>query len=381
MAWIRKRRRSDGGITYTVTWREPGDQKESTLAFKDDLSKAEETVRLLDANGQSFEAASAVLASAKMDGPTLYEMLKLHIDQLVGVGDYQMGRYRSTREMYFKIGIGSMRVKGIQYKDVNRWVQGLQKAGLSPKTISNHHGLLSAALTTAVRDRIIDHNPCVGIKLPKAKHAKDDIQPTVEDWRLIRQQLDAFYVPFFDFLVGSGLRFGEATALYASDFAVDSDTAMVYVRKAWKQNSDGSYYLGPPKTTKGVRSVSLAPSTVAAVRPLVEAAGDELVFRLKRGGPMRSPSVHGRVWQPAIRAARKAEKDAPNKVLLGKHVTIHQLRHLHAALMLKGGMPIYDLSRRMGHTSIQMTIDLYSHLLPDAHFNGAQVAAKALEGL
>lgn len=159
MAWIRKRRRSDGGITYTVTWREPGDQKESTLAFKDDLSKAEETVRLLDANGQSFEAASAVLASAKMDGPTLYEMLKLHIDQLVGVGDYQLGRYRSTREMYFKIGIGSMRVKGIQYKDVNRWVQGLQKAGLSPKTISNHHGLLSAALTTAVRDRIIDHNP------------------------------------------------------------------------------------------------------------------------------------------------------------------------------------------------------------------------------
>jgi integrase len=381
MAWIRKRGRSDGGTTYTVTWREPGDHKESTLAFKDDLGKAEETVRLLDANGQSFEMASAVLASAKLDGPTLYEMLKLHIDQLVGVGDYQLGRYRSTTEMYFRNGLGSMRIKGIQYKDVNRWVQGLQKSGLSPKTISNHHGLLSAAMTTAVRDRIIDHNPCVGIRLPKAKHAKDDIQPTVEDWRLIRQATDAFYVPFFDFLVGSGLRFGEATALSASDFDLDSGTAMVYVRKAWKQNSDGTYFLGPPKTAKGVRSVSLAPSTVAAVRPLVEAAHGELVFRLKRGGPMRSPAVHGRVWQPAIKAARATDKARPDKVILGKHVTIHQLRHLHAALMLKGGMPIYDLSRRMGHTSIQMTIDLYSHLLPDAHFTSAQVAAKALEGL
>ena len=113
----------------------------------------------------------------------------------------------------------------------------------------------------------------------------------------------------------------------------------------------------------------------------MDAAEGELVFRLKRGGPMRSPAVHGRVWQPAIKAARATDKAMPDKVRLGKHVTIHQLRHLHAALMLKGGMPIYDLSRRMGHTSIQMTIDLYSHLLPDAHFTSAQVAAKALEGL
>lgn len=382
MAWIRKRRRTDGGITYTVTWREPGDSKESTLAFKDDLGRAEETVRLLDANGQSFEAANAVLASSKLDGPTLYEMVGLHIDQLVSVGDYQLGRYRSARERYFKTGLGTMRVKGVQYKDVNRWVQGMKTAGLAAKTISNHHGLLSAAMTTAVRDRIIDHNPCSGIRLPKAKHAKDDIQPNVHDWRLIREKIDACYIPFFDFQVGSGLRFGESTALYASDFDLDGETAMVYVRKAWKQNADGTYYLGPPKTTKGVRSVSLAPSTVAAVRELVEAAGDGLVFRLKRGGPMRSPAVHGRVWQPAIRAARKVGKDdAAERVPLTKHVTIHQLRHLHAALMLKGGMPIYDLSRRMGHTSIQMTIDLYSHLLPDAHFTGAQVAAKALEGL
>lgn len=79
--------------------------------------------------------------------------------------------------------------------------------------------------------------------------------------------------------------------------------------------------------------------------------------------------------------ARASDKERADKVLLGKHVTIHQLRHLHAALMLHGGMPIYDLSRRMGHISIQMTIGLYSHLLPDAHFTGAEVAARALEGL
>jgi integrase len=381
MAWIRKRKRLDSGITYTVTWREPGDQKESTLAFKDDPGKAEETVRLLDANGQSLDAANAVLASAKLDGPTLYEMLELHIDQLVGVGDYQLGRYRSARNQYFRLGLGSMRVKGIQYKDVNRWVQGMQRAGLSPKTISNHHGLLSAAFTTAVRDRIIDHNPCTGIRLPKAEHAKDDAQPTAADWLLIRAALDAYFVPFFDFLVGTGLRFGEATALRASDFRLDGAVPMVDVRRAWKQNSDGTYYLGVPKTVKATRTVSLAPSTVAAVLPALESAGDGLVFRLKRGGPMRSPAVHGRVWQPAIKKARTLDKKDPDRVLLDKHVTIHQLRHLHAALMLQGGMPIYDLSRRMGHTSIQMTIDRYSHLLPDAHFTGAAVATKALEGL
>lgn len=381
MAWIRPRKRKDGGITYTVTWREPGDTKEQTIPFKDNLAAAEETVRLLDANGQSFEIASAVLASAKLDGPTVYEMMAMHIDQLVDVGDYQLGRYRSARERYFKQGLGSMRVKGVQYKDVNLWVKGMQKRGLSAKTIANHHGLLSAAMSTAVRDRVIDHNPCRGIRLPKDKHAPEERQATAADWGLIRHHLPERFVPFFDFIVATGLRFGEATALRADDFKLDQRTPIVDVQRAWKQNSDGSYYLGPPKTAKGKRTVSLAPSTAAMLRPLVENAGDGLVFTMKRGGPIRSSPAHNTIWQPALRAASAKDPENPGKVLLKKHVTIHMLRHLHAALMLEAGMPIYDLSRRLGHTSIQMTIDLYSHLLPDAHFRGAEVAERALEAL
>lgn len=372
MAWIRNRRRKDGGTTYTVTWREPGDDKESTLTFKDDLPRAEETVRLLDANGQSFAAAAKVLEDAKLTGPTLYEAMGAHIAQLVGVGDYQIGRYKSARERYFKHGLGARKIAGIEHRDVVEWVKGMEDLGLSAKTIANHHGLLSATFTTAVRDRAIDHNPSKGVRLPKAQHAGDEEMPTREDWLLIRPHLDPFYTPFFDFLVGTGCRFGEATALTPADFQLDATTPTVRVNKAWKRASDNSYYLGPPKTSKGKRTVSLAPSTVAAVRPLLDAAGDGLVFRLKRGSMMRSPDIHGRVWQPAIRAARKNG--------LTKHVTIHQLRHLHAAMMLAAGLPIYELSRRLGHESVQMSIDKYSHLLPDAHFNSAQVAAKALEG-
>jgi integrase len=189
--------------------------------------------------------------------------------------------------------------------------------------------------------------------------------------------MDEHYRPFFQFLVGTGLRFGEATALTPRDFDLDGVTPSVKVTKAWKEDEDRGFYIGPPKTKKSRRTVSLAPSTVDAVRPLVEAAGDGYVFTLKRGGVIRSGALYNRAWSPAL---LKSGYSKTTVGFVGDAPRVHDIRHTHASWLLQAGMQIFPLSRRLGHESIVTTSDRYSHLLPDAQFEASGFAQKALEG-
>jgi integrase len=200
----------------------------------------------------------------------------------------------------------------------------------------------------------------------------DDID--LDDYKAIRERIDPHFKPFLEFLVGTGCRFSEATALVGKDFKLDNQPPLVFITKAHKLGGEGeARYVGEPKSAKSRRKVSLAPSTVLAIRPLVEAAMKDKgpVFRMKDGGELTHQSFYNRAWKQARKAAGY-EKGSD------KHITVHSLRHLNAAILLHAGMSLYELSSRLGHNSIQITADVYSSLIPDAHFRGAEHAAKAL---
>ena len=253
-------------------------RQQRALSF-DEKSEAERWKRLLDANGQSMAQASKLYEEHDAGGITFAELFEEHLNQLTDVGPYQMKRYRSAYRDHFG-SLAGRTVKGITRADVSAWINEMRKKPgrygqpLSAKTIANHHGLLSGCMTTAVNNGHRADNPCKGIKLPKSTHTEEVIRfITQAEWRTIMENMDAHFRPFFQFLVGTGLRFGEATALTPKDFDLDGPMPSVKVTKAWKEDEDRGHYIGPPKTKKSRRTVSLAPSTVEAVRPLVEAAG------------------------------------------------------------------------------------------------------------
>lgn len=369
MAFLRERKRADGSVSYEVHWREPGAKKKSTIGYGADKREAEQAVRLLDANGQSFEAAKHVSDQGKVDGPTVREMLVTHIDQLTNVGEYQESRYRRSVVTHFSGRLGKTKVLAVEHRDIILWIKELQGRGLKPKTIANHHGLLSAAMTTAKRLKIRDDNPCETVKLPKDDAPGDKMRAfTKSEWSRIQANLHPHYLPLFEFMLGTGLRFGEATALEGADFDLRSVTPTVRVSKAWKQDGKNGFFVGPPKTRKSVRTVSLAPSTVEVVRDLVSSAGDGPVFKSIYGHQVLSTTAH-KHWGPACIKAGFSDETKPR---------IHDIRHTHASWMVASGLGIFDLSRRLGHENIATTMDRYSHLLPDAHFNSAQFAALAM---
>ena len=380
MSSIRTRIRKDGTEYHTLTWREDGKQRAHSF---DPLREAETWKRLLDANGQSMAVANRLYEEHDEGGITFGELFEEHLNQLTDVGPYQMERYQGTYRDHFG-PLAGRTVKGIQRSDITAWINEMRKkpgrygGPMSAKTIANHHGLLSAVMTTAVVNGHRADNPCKGVKLPKSTHTEEVIRfITRDEWRTIMGNMDPHFVPFFQFLVGTGLRFGEATALTAKDFDLDSPMPAVKVTKAWKADKDRGYYIGPPKTKKSRRSVSLAPSTVEAVRPLVAAAGDGYVFTLKRGGVIRSGALYNRCWEPAL---LKSGYTKTTKTQVGNMPRVHDCRHTHASWMIAAGMQIFALSRRLGHESITTTMDRYSGLLPDAQFEAIGIAQKALEG-
>lgn len=380
MAWIKEVPRKNG-ITYRVTWTEPGDTKESTLSIRDDKDKAELNVRLLNANNQSFRAAKLAADRAQIEGPTLRQFMVEHIDQLTDPSAGTINKYRKAIPLYFDGPLGSMPVEAITHQDIKAWIKYMQgkrkKNGdpLSAKTISNQHGLLSATMNTAMRTPRLNvtTNPCKGITLPKDKRTEEIMRfmTAAESMAIVDIIRPRAYAPFVALLRGTGLRFNEAAALRPTDFNLNAEPPTLRVERAWNNDGTGKFTIGPPKTKKSRRTVSLPPSLVTMIRPLVESAAPlQSVFRTSTGSPIRH-STFFKYWKRAL-------DDLGHPEGAGNRPRIHDLRHTHASLMLSAGMNIYELSRRLGHESIKVTVDRYSDLVPDAHFRGAAIAETAL---
>lgn len=370
MASIRERVKANGETSYAVIWRDADTDKQTSMT-RPTRPEAEELQRVIEANGNSLNAVERFYEKTMADGPTVVELIERHIKHVTRAGEYQVKRYGDYLRLHIAPSeLGRYKAKAVTRNDMRAWIKWMESRGKAPKTISNVFGLISSSFINAAHDGLVTLNPCAGVPLPKKHEAGDDGEMTREDFARIRELIDPHFQPFLDFLLGAGVRFSEARALTADDFKLDAATPTVRINKAYKQADDGTWYLGGPKTTKGKRTISLAPSTVAAVRPLVDAAGSGRVFRMKRGGEMTPQAFYNRAWEKPRRLAGLAEK-----------VTVHSIRHLHAAVMLDGGMDIYLLSRRMGHENIDITISRYSHLLPDAQFKALQSATRALDGI
>lgn len=350
------------GTSYRVIYYDRGERLTYSTKDKD---KAEQFAAIYNKAGPDH--ALRLIREREEEGPTLADSMRTHIKQLVGVGPGTLARYEKSIPQHFD-ELGQIRTQKLTQADVKEWIQDMLVKGMAPKTISNNHGFLAAALNTAVNHQVISHNVTKGIRLPKSTGVSERAEfITQDEWAKISKHLSEHYLPFFTFLIGTGLRFGEATALTPADIDLTGPTPLVRVTKAWKEDGKGRYVIGPPKTRRGRRTVSLAPSTLEAIRPLL--GNDKLLFTNTKGDVITSSLAH-KVWGPACLKAGYTRDTKP---------TIHSLRHAHASLMLGAGMDLFNLSRRLGHNSISITSDIYSDLLPDAHFKGAEIAARAFQ--
>ena len=251
------------------------------------------------------------------------------------------------------------------------------KGGLAPKTIRNIHGILSKALTKAVKWKYIASNPATGAELPKAERRELQIL-TKKDLALLLRELEGrrIYMPVL-IAATTGMRRGEILALKWSN--VNLEEGWLRVVQSLEQTKEG-LRLKDVKTKNGRRKISLPPITVQALRAHmtqqseellrlgVGRTNDALVFT-KVNGRMRNPWSFSDDFSSFVR-----KLDIP-------YVSLHGLRHTHISHLLEDGHPIKTVSSRAGHASVTITLDVYGHLLPDSQEKLAAAYGADLENL
>lgn len=398
MASIVERPQKSGLVTFQVKWRQDGDWQNEKFGSEDPAegrAQAEQFKKLVEAHGNRWPhgwvpGEGFVETPAVPGDVPLVEYANRYIDRLNHVDQRTKDDYHRDVRLHLSL-IQHTDPRGrkvpaticnLVQEDIDDWV-GIELAGepdpndpnpddpkkwlrkkADPKSVRNRHGLLYCIVQAAVEatPQLRTKNCCTRTKLPRVDDGLDEEMTFLEhdEYGRVAQEIkDPDARDLADWLVGTGMRWGEATALRVSDLALNAATPTANVQRAWKRSKKGSaesFFLGPPKTKKARRLVALTPSQVAVAQRLTAGCRPEdFVFRTATGKNWRHSNFYHRKWRPAVDAA--VAKGFP------KRPRIHDLRHTHVAWLIGKKIPLPAIQLRLGHESIQTTVDRYGHLV------------------
>lgn len=381
MASVKSVKHRDGTVVYRVRYRAGG--RNPVVETFYDAASANRFADLVDrVGGAAAREMRSLDDLAAADTPTVAAACEHHLEALAASATPgTISRYRQIVRDRIEPSLGLIPVDMLTRHAVTKWVAEMRRtpvargvtAGRPPsaKTIRNAQALLSAALQRLVNEDVIPRNVAKGVPLPKDAAVREMRFLTPDEYARLHAQIPADYQPFVAAMYALGLRFGEATALTAADVDLDVAQPVVRVSKAWKMGENGTPYLGAPKTKRARRTVTIPAPLIPELRAALAGKGaDDLVFAARRGGPITSGPFHAHIWQPACDAAG-----------LSPRPRVHDLRHSHASALIAAGVPLPVVQRRMGHESIQTTVDVYGHLAPDAYAGAAEAMSVAMGGV
>lgn len=253
--------------------------------------------------------------------------------------------YEMALRLYILPKLGKIRLDRITPDCLERLYQSL-----TPVQAVHAHRTLHRAFAVAVRWGWLASNPCDRVQRPRHKPRKPTLW-TVEQTRAFIRSAQAY--PLLVLLVTTGLRLGEALALRWRD--VDPNGMALTVRETARQLK-GRWVFNPPKTASGARTVLLPTPAQEALKQLKAAnptacESDFLFASPKRPG------------QPLGCTAVRRQLRAACAVAGLPQIRVHDLRHLHASLLLAEGVPIPEVSARLGHANPNITLGVYAHVL------------------
>lgn len=382
MPSVESRRLKDGTTRYFVRVRDPrpgptyGKHSSRTFATE---PEAQRFCRDVDDRGAGWALDELDRAEDEAHEITLDEWADQHFAALTEPNEATVDRYRSIYAHTWSPRLGHLRLSAITRTDV---AAALKAVDGKDKTIQNKWAVLTHMLKMAATDGLIPKSPTVGVKLGRRSDHEDTEHRYLtheEFWRVL-EATPPYWRPLVLFLGGTGARWGEAVALQVGD--VDLDKATVRITKAAKRKkgAPGGVEIGPTKTRKSRRTVTLPDELVEALRPLCEGRPKSaLLFTAPRGGPVKHKTFYYDVWMLKALGVRTTKTDRGRKpperrTLEDPQPRIHDLRHSHVAWLIAAGAALPIIQARLGHEKITTTIDTYGHLLPDLQRAAADAA-------
>ncbi len=305
-------------------------------------------------------------------GQFLDQWLDASVRPSVKVKTYE--GYESIVRVRVKPRIGHVLLARVTPLDLQGLYTALAGSGLSNRSIHHTHRALHQAFNQAVRWGLTARNPCDGVTPPRPKRSemrvltKDQAAALLDATRT--DPAHALYV----LAITTGMRQGELLGLRWED--ADLDAGKLAVRRALQRQRGKGLVFTEPKSTRSRRVILLSDRAVSALRTHRDRQTFErrvagsmwqdggLVFCTGTGAPL-DPSWQTKVFKAALKQAGLPD------------IRFHDCRHTAATLLLAAGVHPKVVSEMLGHATITLTLDTYSHLVPVMH----QEAAKAMDAV
>lgn len=267
----------------------------------------------------------------------------------------------SIYNRYFKETIGFKKLDKVNVLNIQKVYGEMLSRGLSAQTVKHAHAVLNCSLKQAVKWSLIFRNPAEFVELPKVQRKERRVLTAQEAKRFIVAFDNQKHGLVFEFALLTGMRPEEYLAVQWGDIDFEKNTvqvrrALVRHKKRWSFNE--------PKTSKSRRTVILPkPLMHKLIRhkqyQIIEKLkvmnlweDHELVFCSEFGTPLSIPNLTYRYFRPILKSAELPQ------------IRLYDLRHTHATLLLTAEENPKVVAERLGHSTIVLTLDTYSHVLP-----------------
>jgi integrase len=373
---IEKRERA-GKVVWTCVVNLPpdpetGKRRQSRISKPTKREVEQELARLL------VDMAGGTYAEANAKKMTVEEYLDRWLKSAeAGLRPSSYRRYSEMCATHFKPALGKKLLAKLTPLDVENYFADKLAKGLSPTTLNMQHAVLHRALDRAVRWNLVPRNVTEAVDPPREAR----IEYVTWDEKQVRAFLTVAdndpLAAFWRLALLTGMRRGEMLGLQWS--AVDLVRGTLQVTHTLSRGNGGTYEMGEPKTNSGRRQIALPPSVVASLKKhrltqveerlhLDKDYNDQdFVFADKTGEPLHPNTLRLRF----LRLVKLAGVPA---------MRLHDLRHTSATLMLANGEHAKIVSERLGHSSISITLDRYSHVTPQMQRDAANRLDSLIEG-
>lgn len=231
---------------------------------------------------------------------------------------------------------------------------------LTPDGAKKLHVLLHSAMEKAVALDMVRRNVVAMAKPPRVVRKEKGIF-SADELKIILHTIEKnpIFRRYYNLVllaINTGMRRGELLGLRWRD--VDFKSHTVTIAQQVQQLSDGTVILDTPKTEAGRRKISIPMNVSLSLQRVkdglreIDISQNMLVFRNGSGHPIRPEAIE-KMWKQVLQ-----ESGLPYR-------SFHCLRHTHATLLLANGIPIIEVSRRLGHSSVKQTLDMYGHAIPN----------------
>ena len=282
--------------------------------------------------------------------------------------------YTGLADNHVAPAIGACRISQLKAHHVDELLQSVKntksnRSG-SPRLRQQIYDFLKKVLATAVRRETLGRNVCDSVDRPKVPKSEISTLTEAQAAALLKTARADRFFALYALDLNSGLRWGELAGLRWKD--IDARGGMVSLQRALitarSVDHDGVSKERPAvaetKSGRG-RHVAVPEFVIRALqehKDRMAAEGHlEFVFCDTKGGPLRESNFFRRNFRPLL---KKVNEQLPSAEKLPNRFRFHDLRHTHATFLLKAGVHPKIVSERLGHSTVAITLDVYSHVLP-----------------